>query len=597
MKVSVYRYGSTERKARFSQVIDYNYKKMFVEIGTFSMRISESAETVRKISTGDILYVEEAGKAVADSLYVTSILNDDKICTLKGYDMKFLLSQRITLFPMSDVEAGTYGYDVQTGYTGDIIKHYIDYNLCEASDPNRRLSGSYCVTEPNIGISNDSYMSRLEPLNQVVETLCSSAGIGYDVFYDVYTGEIGINIIAGRNLTGGGYAFSTYIGNMSEFSQIVDTSAEKTVAWVVNGTGTDNATVKLVAMNNAIGIDRKETVVTANCDTDLVDLYAQKSCESMAETRTVEAETETVRYGAEFNIGDFIYVQSVANVMRVVSVEKNYTAATKRLKVGFSEYIPSYSGGSSTNIPKRVLNRMADEGARSKKDVIDAKLDGGGGGSGGETVTIDHAIILREEAAKYLLREYDYIEYDSGVTAVYSEVGPYIIVNGCAYYPYNKINFVANQTDINDAFPDGVPTTYDSGEIIINSTGGIRMWRIAVTAYYPSSKQYQNYIEYSTNGGETWTRMSSYIATYAEPLRVFYSYEVLYGKYVYAYIQTISRNYNGIYVIGNAIGTIANTNYRGNSYFKDTIEHDAAIGLTYVPNKKTAVTVTETEYP
>lgn len=115
-----------------------------------------------------------------DYLFVTDIKETENRITLEGFDLKYLLAGRITLFPTEAQDKGTYGYFVTKGSTGKCICDIVRHNITEASDPNRRIYG-FSAGASEAGLTNDSYMTRLEPLDKVVETLCKNAGIGYDV--------------------------------------------------------------------------------------------------------------------------------------------------------------------------------------------------------------------------------------------------------------------------------------------------------------------------------------------------------------------------------------------------------------------------------
>lgn len=277
MLVTVYS-SALNKKTVLNQVVDYRYKRWYYNIGDFELTVLDTDPGLPyKVNPGDILYVydDENGD---DSLYVTTVTAEKGRIKFAGYDLKIILNWRITLFPTEELEAGTYGYDCRTGYTGDIIKGYIDYNLCEASDPQRRLANSYCTTDTALGLSDDTYMSRLQPLNEVAEALCGNAGIGYKVTVDPFSQKYIINIFNGTDRRRE-IGFGTYIGNADCVKKIRDNTSERSTAWAVNGTGVKDSTVTAVQLSDGVetGINRKETTVTINCDADQVSIYAKHS--------------------------------------------------------------------------------------------------------------------------------------------------------------------------------------------------------------------------------------------------------------------------------------------------------------------------------
>lgn len=422
MLVTVYN-SNLKKKTVLNEIVDYRYKRWFYNIGDFEMTVLETDPgEPYKVVPSDILYVydEESGD---DSLYVTAVSVEKGYIKISGQDLKIILNWRITLFPTKELEAGTYGYDVRQGYTSNIIKGYIDYNLCEANDPYRRIDNCYCASEGDIGLLDDSYMSRLQPLNEVVEALCRNAGIGYKVTFDTFSESIIINILEGKDKRNHG-GFGTYIGNADSVKRIRDNSSEYTVAWAVNGTGVNDATVTAVNLDDTIssGILRKETVATVNCETDMVKQYTKHAVGTHKETEEIDASINAKEM--LYDVGDIVIVCDDLNgyyEMKIIAVEKEYSRNKMRRKLHFVDY----------QVPQpraKTLNKLATSTSTNKKDAIDQKLDGGGsGGAGGESVTIENAVVIQESDAKYLLHEYTEVKYLDGNRIGYAGVSNQII--------------------------------------------------------------------------------------------------------------------------------------------------------------------------
>lgn len=110
--------------------------------------------------------------------------------TVTGYDFKGYLKQRITLFA-EEQDTGAQGYDVISGSTETVMKHYIQNNASEPSDANRKIPGMTVAEDGQRGLEADSYMARLENLSDVEESICTNADVGYTVDADSYTVEAG----------------------------------------------------------------------------------------------------------------------------------------------------------------------------------------------------------------------------------------------------------------------------------------------------------------------------------------------------------------------------------------------------------------------
>lgn len=579
MLVTVYEVagdGTLSKKLILNEVVDYHYKEWFYKIGNFELTVLASDPGLPyKVYPGDILYVydEEGGD---DSLYVTTVSVEKGRIKFEGYDLKILLNFRTTLFPTEALEAGTYGYDVRQGYTGDIIKGYIDYNLCEAEDPNRQIPNCYCTTDSSLGISDDTYMSRLQPLNEVVEDLCKNAGIGYKVTLDTYSNYIIINIFGGRDKHAG-IGFGTYIGNADSVKKIRDNSSQRSDVWAVNGTNADDSTVTNVQLNNSTesGIRRKETVITLNCETELVEEFAKHSSVDFKETDEIDASVSVT--GFENKVGDYVVVYDDIggyNEMRINAIEKEYSGAKLRKKLHFVDY--------QTPTPKeKTLEKLSSETNTNQKDIIDQKLDGGGSG-------IANAVIVAEKDVTHLLHEYTTITYVPGSHKI-GYAGPTSKIV-CQGYVFDSVT----------------PDNYTIGADILYGTAlDIRL--AASASDVPASADVHIDVDYDVSYPD---RANCYLVCSAVNYRsaVGYYYDGVFGIYFkWDSIHAPNDNFPYGYIKGKAMmpgkASTSATNFYNAAQlafvayfpFATEAEYNAAVGLTYEPLTLTEVQETTTE--
>gem|GEM_PF-1867762 len=366
----------------FVEAENYNYKKSWCKIGTFSLTVPKSVEGIENVLPDMLILVLD--EYVNDSLIITSVRCDGNHVTLNGRDLKQLLAWRITLFPPSEIEAGTYGYDVSTGSTGSIIRHYISYNLGEEADINRRIHG---IKFGNIdaGIAEDTYMSRMQPVNEVVEALCENADIGYSVDIVRDGDEPGyiVTVNAGVDRTNGQTENSKMVFADYTFSAdniLVENSTEdrENIIWAINGGTEDTAVV--TAVNNSdeesepSGFLRRETVATVNCEDEDVEIYAKKDSGGKTDKTEIQVQASLYSdYGTRYGVGDKVTVikNGKAYDMRVLSAEKNCSGIRKQVLIILG------------NIPaQKVVTRLNYEAAQNKKDSITQRLDYTPGGSG-----------------------------------------------------------------------------------------------------------------------------------------------------------------------------------------------------------------------
>lgn len=590
MLVTVYD-GNLNEKTVLNEISDYRYSRFFYSIGNFDLTIlSTDPGEPHKIVPGDFLYVYDE-KNGDDSLYVTTVSREKGRIKISGYDLKIMLNWRITLFPTTDVEAGTYGYDVRQGYTSDIIKGYIDYNLCEASDPSRQISNCYCaVMGANLGLADDTYMSRLQPLNEVVEALCANAGIGYKVTIDTFAKQFIVNIFEGEDRHRQ-IGFGTYIGNADSVKRVYDNTSERSTAWAVNGTGINDGTVTAVNLADTIaaGVARKETVVTVNCETDLVPVYAKHSAGNYQTTEEIDASVNSE--GLIYDVGDIVIVYDDLGgygEMRINAIEKEYSGVKMRKKLHFVDYYAPKS-------KEKTLTKLAVQSGNNKKDVIDQKLDGGSGASS-SGLTIENAVVIQEADASYLLHEYTEVEYIQGNKIVYAGVGNQVIAQGYVCYNYDVATVDNTPVYASMEFSEPLKYYYNSGREytkiemrLLNVYPNYSQWKIVGTlvdgSEYDIQSSFNHYGDMSEVG-------FVFLWNYISPATTHHSgFEFPYG-YAHGGFGWRYRSSSG--------GALSLNKQSANSLyhympFKSEAEYNAAVGLTYEPNTLTAVQETITE--
>lgn len=368
---------STWAKAKITdifKIISYNYTKKFYEVGSFSMVIPVNEPSAGLLETNTFLATNEG-----DYLFVTGIKETENRITLEGYDLKYLLAGRVTLFPTEAQDVGAYGYYVTKGTTGECICDIVNHNIAEATDPNRRIYG-FSVNSAPVGIANDTYMTRLEPLDQVVGTLCKNAGIGYDVemrFDPVFGDSIAFLVInptdRSENQTDvPKVIFSKRFLNVETLSREIGVDAEKNAIYAVNGTNIDDAIVKLVNRGGEdranYGVYRRETTVNVNCDIDEIDSYALKETEDFVTADSFVMDVMAAEsYKREWFVGDIVTFRhkGLSRDAPIIAAEIQRTADKFTVKL---------SAGETVSKPVSMINRKSD---KTVNEITQKKFDDG----------------------------------------------------------------------------------------------------------------------------------------------------------------------------------------------------------------------------
>lgn len=342
-----------------TSIISYNYKKRFYQVGEFTMEIPINEPAVPFIAVDTLLFTNDG-----DYLYITDITENAKSMTIQGYDLKYLLAMRVTLFPEEEQAKGAYGYYVVKGSTEKCIKDIVDYNISEnAPDKNRRIFGFKTGLNEDRGLSNDSYMTRLESLDEVVGVLCKNAKIGYDIVPNMTYSTFIFDVIVPTNRSDNQHdvskvVFSEQFLNVTDLKRQVGVSSLKNAIYTTNS-GNYDTYVQLVNREEmaASGVFRKETAVNVNCDVEDVKSYALKDAEDKLKTDTFNMEIQAVEtYKKEWFIGDIVTFKKDGLQIdsSVVEVETNRTGDSYRIKATAGENPPTVIERLSKEAKKKI---------------------------------------------------------------------------------------------------------------------------------------------------------------------------------------------------------------------------------------------------
>jgi hypothetical protein len=115
---------------------------------------------------------------------------------ISGSDIKGLLSQRIIIPRTFSGFTGTAGFDVATGYTDSVIKHFWKNNIGINAQSKRRLDFITIAENKNIGNPNDFFMARFNKLSDVTATLAHDADVVITATPKIEAGTILLDVAA-----------------------------------------------------------------------------------------------------------------------------------------------------------------------------------------------------------------------------------------------------------------------------------------------------------------------------------------------------------------------------------------------------------------
>lgn len=172
-----------------------NYSETLFDKGEFSFDIPLDAKYTELISEDVIVYINDEFWGVV--LYTEKTANDSgAMLSASGIDLKTYTLKKRRVIPSDYITTdGSAGYDTASGSTEAVIKHFWANNITSPANAARQLSNVVIAANQNRGISDDKYMARGNPLDELTQELCKAASLGYkavisdgNVMLDVYDG-------------------------------------------------------------------------------------------------------------------------------------------------------------------------------------------------------------------------------------------------------------------------------------------------------------------------------------------------------------------------------------------------------------------------
>lgn len=319
------------------RIVSYEYTKRFTKPGSFALVLPFDKSLISAMEINGTIYLD------GDWLFIQSIAYDGKQLTISGKDCKGLLDLRITSYHDQGIE-GAEGYDVATGTTAACVKHYLDTNAISPTDNGRKLPLVW--QNGATGLNADSYMARLEYLSDVVDKLCTSADIGYDVTGDMTGSGFKLRLIQGTDRSFGQdthdrVIFSPAWRNVKALSFEHGVDDLYNTVYAVDS----NEVAKVINRGQAVasGVARRECTVsvgvssTAPETADYYDKYALEQLEDNVETHSYSVEPSVTGYGTDYNLGDKVTVIDSATGNRfdavIVEATKSYSQGARAVTV------------------------------------------------------------------------------------------------------------------------------------------------------------------------------------------------------------------------------------------------------------------------
>lgn len=356
---------SLELLAEFDAYTSLQYTRVWQGVGEFEFHLFGVLDPTI-LTEGNLILLEADGQRAG---IIRSVQQDDgeggTTVTVKGQTLNGLAAQRTTL-PLEGETNG--GYDVvpalaAVGQTPDpvaaetILKTYAARHLTSPLDTKRKIPG--LVLAPDLGRGMKTvWMSRFEPLNEVLQAVGEYTDMGWEIRADLDAGQLVFDTLPGvdrtdQQSTNSAVIFSLEFESAESLSYLRDVSGHRNLAYA-GGAGEGASRTVLKVTNDAVepeGLARFETFI--DCGTlEIVGSDTAMSLEEEGKHKLLdypltESLTATLTQGGSFlyrqhwDLGDLVTVLDralgVAMDMRVAQVTERYEAGSYGVDVTFGE--------------------------------------------------------------------------------------------------------------------------------------------------------------------------------------------------------------------------------------------------------------------
>lgn len=330
--------------------ISYEYEAYHAGTGRFSLTLPLTSKTVQSILDGYLIIAEDEAITGQDILRVDGIDTSNGVLSITGHDLGVLLDRRYSLYG-AEQAAGAQGYDIVEGTTAECVEHYLNNNIINPADTNRKIPLLIFRQNGVPGLTNDSYMARLQQLSVIVNDLCINAGIGYR-----------FSTLAGRYLT-----FSLRQGvdrsaDQSERGRVILSKNRRNVTALrfsensenffnaIYATGSSGADITRPVYRDATppaGFDRCETAIdVAASDIDDIEKYALYETRDNIKQYTYDVEVGADLYRTKFDLGDIITIldedRGIYYSGPVESVKKSIATGKRSVSITVGKAVPKF---------------------------------------------------------------------------------------------------------------------------------------------------------------------------------------------------------------------------------------------------------------
>lgn len=248
-------------RASIKSYISMIFKKSWHGIGSFEFIVHRDTPGVNEIKKDVLIALSpnKVGIVKHREIQLDEKGKETENWLFKGWTLKGLALQRITMPPYNTA------YDNKSGNAETVMKHYIERNLVNPTDPKRKIPNLEIASNRNRG-NHISWQSRLKTVSDELEEISIATGLGWDIKLDIENRRFVFDVFEGLDKSinqsdRSPVYFSPEFGNIKTQSFTDSDFNLRNVGYVGGqGEGIDR---KIIEIGSAEGLNRYETFIDA----------------------------------------------------------------------------------------------------------------------------------------------------------------------------------------------------------------------------------------------------------------------------------------------------------------------------------------------
>lgn len=321
------------------------FTRRFYSVGEFEIHIHFNKKHTDKLEKNNVIMLGADRHKVGIIRYREI---NDKELIIRGQTLDGIVAKRITL---PDLETG---YDRIIGNAETVMKHYVENNCINPSDPDRKIPQLINAIDYERG-KETPWQTRYENLADVLQEIAEWCDIGWEIYLDTTNEQWVFDVVEGRDLTTGQNILPPVIFGPDfeniEAMNYTDSSLQSKNVGYAGGKG-EEAERLVLQVGDAEGLDRDEIFLDCS-SSENADELVNNGQQKLSEHEQITSlggrvlQNASFVYGVDWDLGDIVTVRNkdwgVTMNTRITEIKEIYEPNNTGLEVIFGNSIPTLS--------------------------------------------------------------------------------------------------------------------------------------------------------------------------------------------------------------------------------------------------------------